>query len=249
MNWDHPDNFKFPLLLLQAQSRRIQILRDYLLPQGIVPAHKSFGYFWGLPGLHYASPNAVLEAWSRHDVLVQPDFGLPPTFSSGPVWTRTVTSPYRLYLLSSSDFGPYEMTEIPEEVQLVSDIRDDLQPKTKWEVTPTFEEIWSVLSSQIYSQIPTSFVPSWGSSEVTSYREDFVLFLMKRAKLIWEVDYPYPAWTTPRCDLGSGRIPLEPIFDAPASSYRYMIYFVLREGDRHMKLYEIKPGCCSRFRK
>lgn len=249
MNWDHPDNFKFPLLLLQAQSRRIQILRDYLLGQGIVLAYKSFGYFWGLPGLHYASPNSVLEAWSQYDALIQPDFGLPPTFRSGPLYTRSITSPYRLYLLSAYNFGPFAMTGIPEEIELALDIRNELQSKAKWEETPSFEEIWAALSSQTSSNMPSPFRPGWGSSEVYFYREDFVLYLMKRSKLIWEVDYPYPAWTNPTCDFGSGRIPLEPVFDAPADSYRYMIYFVVREGDRHMKLYEIKPGCCARFRK
>lgn len=249
MNWDDPNNFKFPLLLLEAQWHRIKILRDYLLPQGIIPAHKSFGYFWGLPGLHYESPNSVLEAWSRYDVLVQPDFGLPPTFSSGPVWTRTITSPYRLYLLSSSDFGPYEMTEIPEQVNLVLDIRDELQSKTRWEETPDFQEIWNAIYSQVYSFTPSAFRPYWGLEADVFYRDDFVSYVMSRSKLLWEVDYPYPAWTNTTCDFGSGRIPVEPIFDAPASLYRYMIYFVVREGDRHMKLYEVRSGCCSRFRK
>ena len=113
-------------------------------------------------------------------------------------------------------------------------IRKDVEKKAKWEEWPTFEEIWAALSAQMYSDEVNSFKPYWVGEEPSWYRD-------------CETDLALPH--IGRCFLGAGRVSVDPGFDASSTSYRTVIYFVLNEGTNHCKLFEVKPGCCKRFKK
>lgn len=234
MTWDHPNNFKFVLTWLEAQRQRTDNFYQYYTPLGQIFEYR-FNDWWQQVWPQAYALNAVLETWNRFSPEGFQD-NWPPTFHTGPVWREGPS--YLPKALALPDFGllnPF-------------DIRKDVEKKARWEEWPTFEEIWSAIHSQAHTDQPTAFQPYWsGYSSVGYYREDFILYLMKRSKLLWETDLQFPH--VGKCFLGAGRVTLDPTFDAPSNSYKTVIYFVVNEGTHHCKLFEVKPGCCKRFKK
>ena len=232
MSWDNPNNFGFVLTWLEAQRQRTDNFYQYYMPLGKTFEYR-FNNWWQQVWPERYALNGVVETWGVFAEEYNP--GWPPTFHPGPVWEEGPNFPPRA--LALPDFGllnPF-------------DIRKDVEKKAKWEEWPTFEEIWAALSAQMYSDQVNSFKPYWVGEEPLWYREDFILYVMKRSKLIWETDLAFPH--IGRCFLGAGRVSVDPGFDASSTSYRTVIYFVLNEGTHHCKLFEVKPGCCRRFKK
>lgn len=235
MNWDHPNNFKFVLTWLEAQRLRIDNFYRYYTPLGQNFEYR-FNNWWQQVWVQRYAPNGVLETWSNFSE--EPYIGWPPSFHPGPCWQETGNSLPKI--LALPDFGLFN----PD------DIRKDVERKFGWQDLqqwPSFESIWAAIDSQVYASTATPFMPYWGVHPFIGYREDFVLFLMRRAKLLWQTNLSLPH--TGKCFLGAGRVSLDPTFDASSRDYRTIIYFVLNEGTHHCKLFEVKPGCCKRFKK
>lgn len=238
MNWDDPNNFKFALTWLNAQAIRTQRFYEYFTPLGQIFSYK-FNNWWQQVWPNAYALNATLESWQVFYPEEPPND--PLTFHPGPVWRESPSHYFKA--LALPNFGLLNP----------NDIRQDVEQKVGWqelEEWPSFEEIWAALRSQVYSIEPTPFPSFWGIDGQGYYREDFVLYLMRRSKLLWEADTPYQTFAgNEKCFLGAGRIALDPENDAPWTSYRSVVYFVVNSDPWHVKVFEVKPGCCALLRK
>ena len=232
MNWNHPNNFKFPLVWLNAQSIRTQRFLDYYTPLGQIFSYK-FNFWWQalLPDAY--APNAVLQSWEPFYPEEPPND--PLTFHPGPVWREGPS--YYFKALALPNFGLFNP----------KDIRGDVEKKVGWQNLPewpTFDEIWAALRSQVYTDIPTAFIPWHGGGY---YREDFVLYLMKRSKLLWEGNTPYETFSsTQKCFLGAGRV-VNLSSEGASILPRSIVYFVLNPSQYYTQVFEVKAGCCARL--
>lgn len=223
MAWDNPQNFEFPLSILCAERLRIKKIFDNTFVHGTTYSYKGEQNFWQQLWSNRYAPNSTLNTWNpdRRTGQSTPPYYPGPDFRIATVVQNFVNRP------NYAEWLPLSILE-------------ELQKKWKWEDLPEWEYVESVVATQTLQSEPTPYQPYTGTGY---YREEFIEFILRRAKKLHEFNYFLPH--IGRCFLGSGRVAPSVEENRPELEYKNLVYFVTNTEETKVTLYNVKcDGCC-----
>lgn len=221
MNWDDPDNFKFPLDILCLQRNRIKTIFENTWLQNI-----TYGYQWDQthwqqiwPGRY--APNSTLVNWeaARRGGRSTPPYYPGPNFIIAGTVNNYINRP------EYADWLPLSFLE-------------ELGAKKGWQEIPTWEQVEEVVTAQTLQSTETPYTPYGGRRY---YRQEFIDFVLARSEKIYEFDYPFDHLGY--CYLGSGRVAPSAEDNRPELEYKNWVYFVTNTETTKVTLYMVKCGC------
>ncbi|HND18571.1 MAG TPA: hypothetical protein PLB18_04310 [Acidobacteriota bacterium] len=222
MDWNDPNNFQFVVQVLCNQKDRIKSFWEHYFPLAQGYNYATTNYWQQVWPLRFA-PNATIDWWRIETV----DPETTPPSVPGPVWQLVPGGAWRAINLAH---------DIPG---LEVDMREQIKKKAGWETVPSWEEIRDALDAQLYTEAETPFSPYWGDGRF--YREEFISFLLSRAKILWETEEGVTEDTT--CYLGAGRVTPRPDENRPEGEFKNLVYFVTNESNGIIRCYKIRCGC------